>query len=156
MASFIGDYTSKVDAKGRAVFPSSLKKQVDTSMPDKFVVKKDIYEKCLILYTLDEWEKQNKILRAKLNPYNKEHNKFKREYFKGSAEVSLDANSRILIPARLLEYAQVKKEVYFSGQDQKIEIWAKEIYEQAEQVEDDFSMLAEKILGGDLNIDFDN
>ena len=153
MTSFIGDYTSKMDSKGRVIFPSSFKKQMQDAPMGKFVIKKDIFEKCLILYTSEEWKRQNDIIRAKLNPYNKEHNKFLREFHRGTAELNFDTNSRILIPARLLEYAGIEKEIYFSGQDKKIEIWAKDIYENNMQDTDDFALLAEKIMGeGDLPI----
>ena len=149
MTSFVGDYTGKIDTKGRVVFPSALKKQMQGASVEKFVIKKDIFEKCLIIYTTEEWERQNTILREKLNPYNKEHNNFLREYYRGTVEVNLDSNNRILLPARLLEHAGIEKEIYFSGQDKKIEIWSKEIFEKQIQEPDDFASLAEKILGGE-------
>jgi len=149
MASFIGDYLVKIDSKGRALLPSAFKKQMPVTAGDRFVVKKDIYEKCLILYTMDEWERQNEILRSKLNPYNKKHSQLLRAYYRGTAEVTLDSNNRLLIPKRLLELAEIDKEVYMSGQDKKIEIWAKEVYENNALNEDTFAELAQDILGGD-------
>ncbi|OQY03949.1 MAG: hypothetical protein B6I20_03925 [Bacteroidetes bacterium 4572_117] len=148
MASFIGDYLCKIDSKGRVMFPAALKKQMPVTVGGRFVVKKDIYEKCLILYTLDEWEKQNELIRSRLNPYNKEHSRFLRAYFRGTAEVALDASNRLLLPKRLLGLAGIVKEVYLSGQDKKIEIWAKEMYEMDAIEEDKFANLAENILGG--------
>jgi len=148
MVSFIGDYLCKIDSKGRALLPAAFKKQMPVTAGDRFVLKKDIYEKCLILYTLDEWEKQNELLRSRLNPYNKEHSKLLRAYYRGTAEVSLDASNRLLLPKRLLELADIGKEVYLSGQDKKIEIWAKEIYDNNDINEDEFAGLAENILGG--------
>jgi len=118
---------------------------------DSFVVKKDIYENCLILFTIDEWERQNDILRMKLNPYNKEHSNFLRAYYKGSAELALDSSSRLLIPKRLLEQVEIDKEIVMSGQDKKIEIWSKEKYELKNISEDEFSKMAQKILGGHVN-----
>ena len=149
MTSFIGDNTGKIDTKGRVVFPSSFKKQMQDAPVSKFVIKKDIFEKCLILYPIQEWKRQMDILKAKLNPYNREHNRFLREFHRGTAEVNLDTNNRLLIPARLLEYAEIDKEINFSGQDRKIEIWAKEVYENNSQDSDDFAELAEKIMGSD-------
>lgn len=150
MASFVGDYTGKVDAKGRISFPSAFKKQMPEDSSTTFVIKKDIFEKCLILFSSEEWERQNKIIRAKINPYNKEHTRFLREFYRGTAELTLDSSSRLLVPARLLEYADVENEIYFSGQDRKIEIWAKKSYEEKEQTAEDFAALAEKIMGGEL------
>jgi len=148
MASFIGDYLCKIDSKGRALLPAAFKKHMPVTAGDRFVIKKDIYEKCLILYTIDEWDKQNELLRSRLNPYNKEHSKLLRAYYRGTAEVSLDASNRLLLPKRLLNLAEIGKEIYMSGQDKKIEIWAKEVYDNNDVNEDEFADLAENILGG--------
>ncbi len=148
MDSFVGDNQCKIDAKGRIVFPSSFKKQMpNVSGQDRFVLKKDIYEKCLILYTWAEWEHQNELIRKKLNPYNKEHSRFLRAFYKGTAELTLDNNNRLLLPKRLLNQIEVDKVVYLSGQDKKIEIWAKELYENNVPDEAEFAQLAENILG---------
>ena len=72
MITFIGEYTCKLDAKGRVILPSSFKKQMTGTDPDRFVIKKDIFVKCLVLFPYAEWERQNKILRKKINPYKKE------------------------------------------------------------------------------------
>ncbi|MGM0407995.1 MAG: division/cell wall cluster transcriptional repressor MraZ [Bacteroidota bacterium] len=151
MTTFIGDYNCRVDEKGRVTFPSSLKKQMDSASQNRFVVKKDIFEQCLVLYPIEEWERQNSIIRSKINPYNKEHNKFLRNFYRGSAEIVLDSNNRLLIPKRLLELAEISKEAILAGQYGKIEIWSKELYEAAEEGHDDFAALAEKIMGGNLN-----
>ncbi|MDY6800827.1 MAG: division/cell wall cluster transcriptional repressor MraZ [Bacteroidota bacterium] len=153
MTTFIGDYNCRVDEKGRVTFPSSLKKQVDAASQNRFVVKKDIFEQCLVLYPIEEWERQNAIIRSKINPYNKEHNKFLRNFYRGSAEIVLDGNNRLLIPKRLLKLAEISKEAILAGQYGKIEIWSKELYEAAEESHEDFAALAEKIMGGNLNLE---
>ena len=151
MTIFIGDYFCKVDAKGRIMLPSTFKRQMPSAAQDKFVVKKDIFEKCLILFPMDEWERQNKIIRGKINPYNKEHGKFLRYFYKGTAEIILDSNNRMLIPKRLLELVNINKEVVLAGQDGKIEIWSKELYEGIGDDENKFASLAEKIMRDSVN-----
>lgn len=147
MTSFIGDILCKIEAKGRFLFPAGLKKQLEKGQ-EKFVIKKDIYENCLVLYTFEEWQKQIDFIRSKLNPYNKQHSRFLREFYRDTAEVSMDSSGRMLIPKRLLELVNINKEVYLLGLDNKIEIWAKEIYEQVEHSEDEFADLAQELLGG--------
>lgn len=148
MISFIGEYTCKLDSKGRIVFPSSFKKQMTGSNQEKFVVKGDIFESCLVLYPNVEWERQVKIIRKKINPYKKEHNKFLRRFYKSMAEILLDANNRLLLPKRLLEEIGAEKELVMAGQYGKIEIWAKDKYEQIELGDDDFAGMAEDIMEG--------
>lgn len=148
MGAFIGDYTCKLDAKGRVSLPSAFLKQLPATGQDRFVVKKDIFENCLVLYTLEEWENQNRIIRSRINPYKKEHNLFLRNFYRGTAELNLDASNRILIPRKLLELFGGEKELMLAGQDAKIEIWAKEKYGEQSPAEDDFARMAEKIMGG--------
>lgn len=150
MTNFIGDFSAKVDLKGRLSFPSAYIKQMPEDSDKKFVVKKDIFDKCLIIYTIQEWERQVAIITKNTNPYNRKHSAFLRQFFKGTAELKLDSNNRILIPARLLEEVNVKKEIQLLGQNQKIELWASEEYEKIDIAPDDFANIAEDIMGGDL------
>lgn len=149
MNSFIGDFICKIDDKGRLLLPAAFKRALATEANNTFVIKKDIYERCLVLYPLNEWEKQIQHIRQRLNPYNKEHNIFLRGFFKGTAEVELDTTNRLLIPRRLLEEVEIDKEAVLAGQDGKIEIWNKERYETI-ITSDEFAMLAQKIMGSDI------
>lgn len=152
MTTFVGDFPCRVDAKGRIMLPSVFKKQLSASAQDRFVVRKDVFDKCLVLYPSDEWDRQVKILRSRLNLYKREHSRFLREFFKGTAEILLDGNNRMLIPRRLLELIDVDKEVILAGQDGRIEIWNKGLYEKEGISEEDFADQAEKLLGDSLNI----
>lgn len=147
MSSFIGDHICKVDTKGRVLFPAALKKQNTSASSDRFVLKKDIFENCLVLYTIEEWERQNELIRRHTNPYNREHNRFLREFYRGTNEVTLDASGRILLPKRLLELIGATNELAFTGQDTRIEIWALDSYNAHSVDEEAFAALAEKILG---------
>ncbi|MBN2350611.1 MAG: division/cell wall cluster transcriptional repressor MraZ [Bacteroidales bacterium] len=151
MTNFIGEYTCKLDSKGRILFPSTFKKQMDQGAQDKFVIKKDIFVHCLTLYTMQEWEKQIEILNGKINRYNGEHNEFVRRFYKGAAEVTLDGNNRLLLPKRLLDNIGAEKEIVLAGQNARIEIWTKEAYEKLDSDGDNYSALAERIMGDKTN-----
>ena len=153
MTTFIGDYPCKLDAKGRLTLPSAFKRQLSSEARDTFVVKKDLFEQCLVLYPMDEWERQVKLLRSRISHYNKEHNRFLRGFYKGTAELLLDSNSRLLLPKRLLELINAGRDVILAGQDGKIEIWAKDQYESIEENEDDFAELAQRIMDNAVNED---
>lgn len=153
MASFIGEISCKLDTKGRILFPAAFKKQIPAAAQEKFVIKKDIFEDCLVVYPYNEWERQVDIIRKKLNPYNKDHNRFLRGFFRGTAEIELDASNRVLLPKRLLENIKAEKELILIGLDTKLEIWSKELYDELNNQDDDFAQLAEDILGNeDLDI----
>lgn len=150
MTSFIGDFTCKVDPKGRIMLPQAFKKNMPEVARDKFVIKKDIYEKCLVLYPMDEWQRQSQLIQSNTNQFNREHRMLIREFSKDTAEVELDSSNRILIPARLLKLAEIDKDVVLAGQLGQIEIWSKELYDQTGNEIPDFGELANKILGGNL------
>ena len=65
--SIIGTYECKVDAKGRLMIPSALKKQLANSLQDGFVLKRSVFQPCLELYPMAEWnsmmQKINKLNR---------------------------------------------------------------------------------------------
>jgi MraZ protein len=151
MATFIGDYGCKVDVKGRIILPMAFKKQMPVNAEDRFVVRKDIFENCLVLYSIDDWNRQLEKIRKRINPYNREHNRFIRNFFKGTAELSLDNNNRMLIPKRLLDLIGAERDVVLAGQDGRIEIWSSSVYETIEMPAEDFANLAEKLMGGSIN-----
>lgn len=151
MATFIGDYSCRLDAKGRIILPSAFKKQMPPGAPDRFVVRSDIFELCLVLYTIEDWNSQLSRIRSRINPYNREHNVFLRSFFRGTAEVTLDGSNRLLIPRRLLEFAGITRDVILAGQDGRIEMWDAGRYEKTGIAPDDFAGLAEKLLGNSLN-----
>jgi len=148
MATFIGDYTCKADVKGRVILPMAFKKQMPADARDHFVVRKDIFENCLVLYSIEDWNRQLEKIRKRINPYNREHNKFLRNFFKGTAELLLDSNNRMLIPRRLMDLIGADRDVVLAGQDGRIEIWAVNVYDKIDMPADEFANLAEKLMGG--------
>ena len=108
------------------------------------MVRKDTFANCLEMYTYSEWERQSEEVRSRLNPaFNENHAKFWRAYLHNCAVVEPDAKlGRLSIPKKLLEMIGVSKEVVFSGNDYKIEIWAKENFESSVISNDEFISIA--------------
>ena len=147
MATFIGDYVCKADVKGRIILPAAFKKQMPADAQDRFVVRKDIFENCLVLYSIEDWNAQMEKIRKRVNQYNREHNMFLRNFFKGTAELTLDTNNRLLVPKRLMDMIGAGRDVVLAGQDGRIEIWAQDVYDKMGMPADEFADLAEKLLG---------
>lgn len=146
MVKFIGEHIAKIDDKGRVVFPAALKSMVPEGADMRFVVKKDIFEDCLEMFTFEEWERRSEEVKSKLNFFNREHAMFWREYMRNRAIVEPDMKvGRITIPVKLLEAIGVIKEVVFSGNDHKIEIWAKEKYEESAISNEEYIAIAGKL-----------
>lgn len=145
--SIIGTYECKADAKGRLMLPAPLKKQVASSLQDGFVLKRSVFQQCLELYPMSEWNKM--MLRInKLNRFVKKNNDFIRRFTAGVRVVEIDNLGRLLIPRELIGFAQISKEVVLSSAVNIVEIWDKELYEKA--IDDsvlDFAELAEEVMG---------
>lgn len=143
MNTFIGEYMVKIDDKGRMVFPSAFKSLMPADGDMRFVIKKDIFEDCLEMYTFEEWERQSSEVKSRLNFFNRDHAMFWREYMRDRAIVEPDGKvGRISVPKKLLEAIGVNKEVVFSGNDYKIEIWAREKFEEARISNEQYISLA--------------
>ncbi|WP_428741301.1 division/cell wall cluster transcriptional repressor MraZ [Tenacibaculum sp.] len=147
MVSLIGTYECKVDAKGRMMMSSAFKKQLSSVLQEGFVIKRSVFQSCLELYSMQEWN----LVMAKINKLNrfvKKNNDFIRRFTAGVKVVEMDASGRILIPKDLCQFAEIEKEVVLSSAVNIIEIWDKDKYEKV--IDDavvDFADLAEEVMG---------
>jgi MraZ protein len=145
--SFIGEYECKLDPKGRLIIPVSLKKQISPDANETFVVNRG-FESHLNLFPLNEWKKIASRI-SRLNLFVKRNRDFIRKFNNGATELSMDLNSRILVPKSLLDYAGIDKDAVLFAYSNRIELWAKDKYER--MLGDDagsFSDLAEEVMGG--------
>ena len=149
MNSLIGTYECKADAKGRLMLPAALKKQLTPVLQNGFVLKRAVFQPCLELYPMAEWE----ILMRKVNTLNrfkKKNNDFIRRFTAGVKIIDVDTNGRLLIPKDLTVFASISKNVVVSSAINIVEIWDKDKYEQAiDNATVDFADLAEEVMGQD-------
>ena len=149
MNYLIGTYECKIDVKGRLLIPSAFKKQLAPVIPKGFVLKRAVFQNCLELYPLDQWEELIKKVNS-LNRFKKKNNDFIRRFTAGVKFIELDGNGRLLIPRDLIEFSNINREVTLSTSVNIIEIWDKSSYEKAiADSRDDFAQLAEEVMGGD-------
>ncbi|OXB07173.1 division/cell wall cluster transcriptional repressor MraZ [Flavobacterium plurextorum] len=147
MNTIVGTYECKVDAKGRLMIPAPLKKQLASSLQDGFVLKRSVFQQCLELYPMEEWD----LMMAKINKLNrfvKKNNDFIRRFTAGVKVVDIDALGRLLVPKDLVTFSGISKDVVFSSAVNIVEIWDKDLYEKSISGEDmDFADLAEEVMG---------
>ncbi len=149
MISFIGTYDCKADAKGRVMLPVALKNQMSPMLNNGFVLKRSVFQPCLELYPMAEWnllmEKMNKK-----NRFKKKNNDFIRRFSAGVKVIEIDSTGRLLIPKNLISVAGIKKEVVLSSAINIVEIWDKDSYERVlDETAEDFASLAEEVMGDD-------
>lgn len=151
--NFIGTYECKADAKGRVMLPVALKNQLSPVLQQGFVLKRAVFQNCLELYPMDEW---NVLMQKinKLNRFKKKNNDFIRRFTAGVKVIEVDGSGRLLIPKDLVAFAGISKEIVLSSVVNIIEIWDKNKYEQAiDDASVDFADLAEEVMGDDDGIE---
>ena len=147
MINILGTYECKADSKGRIMLPAPLKKQITSVISDGFVVKRSVFNKCLEIHPMSEW---NKIVNQvnQLNRFIKKNNDFIRSYMSGLKIVNLDRSSRILIPKDLIVFAGLEKQIVLSSSVNIIEVWDKKEYEiSVSKSLKNFGDLAEEVMG---------
>jgi MraZ protein len=145
--SLIGTYECKVDAKGRLLLPLPLKKQLTSSLQDGFVLKRSIFQPCLELYPMAEWNLMMQKIN-KLNKFVKKNVDFIRLFTAGVKVIEIDNLGRILVPKDLLLFGKFSKDVVFNSSINIVEIWDKDLYEKAvNDVDNELANLAEEVMG---------
>jgi MraZ protein len=149
MISFIGTYDCKADVKGRVMIPVTLKNQMAPVINKGFVIKRSVFQPCLELYPMEEWNLLMQKMNRK-NRFKKKNNDFIRRFSAGVKPVEIDATGRLLIPKNLIAIAGISKEVVLSSAINIIEIWDKDSYEKVlDDTAENFAELAEEVMGED-------
>lgn len=155
MRNLIGTFECKADTKGRVMLPAALQKQLAPMLEKGFVLKRAVFQPCLELYPMDEWEQMMQKIN-KLNRFNRKNNDFVRRFTAGVKVIELDTTGRLLIPKDLIGFAKINKEIVLSTAINIVEIWDKDLYEKAiDDATGDFADLAEEVMGDQSNDDND-
>lgn len=151
MNNFIGSYECKIDIKGRLPIPIGIKKFLEDSSKEGFVLKRSVFQPCLELYPMKEWEMVMQKINS-LNRFKKKNNDFIRVFTAGVKSIEMDKVGRIQLSKDLLSYAKLEKEVVLASAINIIEIWDKSKYEETIQSQvTDFAALAEEVMGNTNN-----
>ncbi len=128
---FIGDYPAKTDAKGRVFLPAAFRKVLEAEGEKSLVLRKDVFQKCLVLYPESVWNEQLDGLRSQVDQWNSREQMALRRFEADAEPIELDKNGRLLISKRKLQYAGIESDVRFLAMVDRIEIWNKEALEEA-------------------------
>lgn len=123
---FLGNIEAKTDAKGRAFLPATFRKVLQSAGEERVVLRKDVFQPCLVVYPESVWNEQMDSLRKRLNRWDKNHQQVFRQFVSEAEAVSLDSNGRFLISKRSLALTGITQDIRFVGMGDTIEIWAVE------------------------------
>lgn len=146
MVRFLGSIEAKTDAKGRAFLPASFRKELQSAGETSLVMRKDVFQPCLVLYPESVWNMQIDLLRTRLNRWDSRHQSIFRQFVADAEAITLDANGRFLIPKRYMKMAVISQSIKFIGMDDSIEIWSGENAGKPFMEPDEFGKAIEAIM----------
>lgn len=144
---FLGNIEAKTDAKGRAFLPAVFRKVLNASGEESLVLRKDIFEPCLVLYPESVWNERMDALRKRLSRWSRRDQMIYRQYVTDVEMITLDGNGRFLIPKRYLKMANIDQQIRFTGMDDCIEIWANSENNEPFMSAEEFSKAMEETMG---------
>ncbi len=144
---FLGNIEAKTDAKGRAFLPAVFRKVLQTAGEERLVMRKDVFQPCLVLYPESVWNDQMDELRMRLNRWNRQHQQVFRQFVSEVELLTLDGNGRFLLPKRYLQMASIQQSIRFIGNGDTIEIWASEKVEAAKLSKEEFGAALQSVMG---------
>lgn len=145
---FTGNIDAKVDEKGRVFVPSSFRKVLQKNENNSLVLRRDVFQHCLILYPQEIWDAQVDTVSARTNMFDRRGREALRRFVAGAEVVTLDSGGRILIPKRYLEEANIESELRFIGVDNIIEIWNRKTAEELLNEPDTLADELEEMMNG--------
>ena len=144
---FLGNIEAKVDAKGRAFLPAVFRKILQGGGEERLVMRKDVFQQCLVLYPETVWNAQMDEMRERLNRWNRQHQQVFRQFVSEVELLTLDGNGRFLIPKRYQRMAAIEQDVKFVGMGDTIEIWSVEQAERGQMPPEEFGTALEGLMG---------
>ena len=144
---FLGNIEAKTDAKGRAFLPAAFRKVLQAGGEERLVMRKDVFQPCLVLYPESVWNEQMDLMRSRLNRWNRQQQQVFRQFVSEVELLTLDGNGRFLIPKRYQRMADIEQDIKFVGLGDTIEIWSNTKAEEAQMTPEDFGAALEDLLG---------
>ena len=143
---FLGNIEAKTDAKGRVFLPAAFRKVLQVAGEEVLVMRKDVHQKCLVLYPESTWNRRLDALIEKVNEWDDVGQQVLRQYVSEAEVLSLDGNGRFLIPKRYLQMADIVQGVRVIGINDAIEIWAVEKTQQPFLSQEEFAEKLKSIM----------
>ena len=143
---FLGNIEAKTDMKGRAFLPAVFRKVLQASGEENLVLRRDVFQKCLVLYPESVWNAKLDMLKEQLRPWKPAHQQIFRQFVSEAEVVNLDGNGRFLISKRLQKIAEIDQDIQFIGMDDTIEIWSPNNLSQTLKTDEEFGTEFEAIM----------
>ena len=149
---FLGNIEAKTDAKGRAFLPAVFRKVLQASGEENLVLRRDVFQPCLVLYPESVWNERLDMLKQQLRPWKPVHQQMFRQFVSEAEVVTLDGNGRFLISRRLQRAAGISQDIQFIGMDDTIELWSPQDLQRTLKPDEEFGKEFEKIMNTETTL----
>jgi MraZ protein len=124
---FLSDFEHSLDEKNRVVLPSPYRRGfAEEALQGRFYLVPSDEDECLELYPQECWEKHVTNLKTEHRFGSREWREFIRDFYSSASEIQLDKQYRFILPEASKNAAGIRRDVYFVGLGEFMEIWAKE------------------------------
>ena len=140
--AFSGSFDHSLDGKGRVIIPASYR----DALGEDFTITINPNKTAVAIYPKAIWDRQLERL-SQINPMDKISLQYERYLMSVSfSGNSMDAQGRVLIPAKLRAKIGLTRDIVFVGLNHYIEIWDAEVYARMEaETEAQFDTLADYV-----------
>ena len=144
---FLGNIEAKTDSKGRVFLPAAFRKELQAAGEERLVLRKDIFQPCLVIYPGSVWNVRLDSLRQRLNRWDAAHQRVFRQFVADAEAAALDSNGRLLLAKRHLAAVGISQDVRFIGMDDTIEVWSGGAVEASFMGQEEFGRTLESLMG---------
>lgn len=144
MVFFAGEYTGKIDIKGRLVLPARFKAQLPVANDSEVVLRMG-FKSNLQVYPVDVYKLQHEKIAA-LSAFDPQQLDLRRYFFSRTVFLSLDNLGRLLLPRHFMGYAQLKQEALIVGVGDFMEVWSPKIYQEQSIDTEHYVRLSKRLL----------
>ena len=138
---FIGQYDHSIDDKSRLTLPARFRDELAAGV----VLSKGL-DGSVDVYPQETWQVTVAERIGRLDPLAPETRTLARHFFGGAAEDTPDKQGRVLLPAPLLRYGSLMKDVTVVGSNDHLEIWDRAAWaERLEGIEGSADHVAERL-----------
>jgi MraZ protein len=137
----LGEFDHAIDEKNRLTLPARFRE----SFSEGVVITRGM-DRCLAVYPRAEWERVVDDQLKGLDSLSREARSLQRYFYSAASEADLDRQGRIVIPAGLLEYAELDRDVVVAGVRDRLEVWSRDAWnKQRDEIEGSAEHVAQRL-----------
>ncbi len=124
MVNFVDEYPRQLDERGRIILPAKIREEIS----DTVYITQSPSDRCLHLYPEEEWNKVSQTVKQLPTATDKNAAAFVRLFFGKATSAQVDKQGRVPIAKRLIEYANLSRDVVLVGANTRLELWDAEAW----------------------------